>query len=355
MGKKIFYILEGNNGATYIINATSSEAINLSLKFYKANTAKQKVMKNTLKLYLNGLGRLCKTFGLCPLKSQEEIQRYLQKLTPQVMNFELDDSCSVLISPTRNKIIVHHHGDYFHKFAFGSSYANVKNEAKIYELLKRPLQNFEVSRFYDEVDNPNESCSFKLSSKRKSVQTNIDLTATLVEMFNVSKQDKYLFSTYMEDLNIRYEKSGVDNNFVVKVLNELRNTDTDMFIALGLVHRDFKHWNINTESGLLIYDFEEAVTDGPPLEDLFNYHIDPIVNYVSSLEVAEKILESQNVQEYNRYLEKLEINLDFQVLLYCYLIERIVFYAEIKDLEIRTKYIDLLQYINEIENKKGFE
>jgi len=340
-----FYILEGNNGATYIINTTSAESINLSLKFYKATTIKQKVMKNALNLYLNGLGQLCKIFSLCGLKSQDEIQAYLQKRTAQKMNFALDDNCSILISPTRDKIIVHHHGECFHKFAFGSSYANVKNEAKIYELLKRPLQNFEVSRFYDYADKTNESCSFRLSSKRKSVETNIDMTAALVEMFNVSKQDKYPFSTYLDELSTRYEKSGIDNNFVKKVLNELK--DTDVSISLGLVHRDFKHWNINIYSGLLIYDFEEAVTNGPPLEDLFNYTVAPIINYVSSSEVVEQVFKAGKSKEYKRYLNKMNIDLDYRVLLYCYVIERIVFYAKVEDSETRHKYINLLQCVEE--------
>ena len=52
MAKKIFFIFEGSTGATYIFNATNVDAISYSLKFYKALTVKQKVMKNAFKLYL---------------------------------------------------------------------------------------------------------------------------------------------------------------------------------------------------------------------------------------------------------------------------------------------------------------
>ena len=342
---KYFFILEGNNGATYIFNVKDANAVLESLKFYKALTVKQKVMKNALKLYLNGLGLLCKFFNVCRLKDKNEIEQYLAKLAGLSIDFELDENCSILISPTRNKIIVHHHDRYFHKFAFSDSYKNVKNEAKIYGLLSRPLQNFKVSKFYDLNDRENVFCSFKLGSQKKHIESNIDLTSALVEMFKVSRQEKHLFSSYLEDLKNRYVKSGITCVSVKKVLNELEDTHKDELIPLGLVHRDFKHWNITVESGLLIYDFEEAVTDGPPLEDLLNYTIDPIVRYLSPPEVADKMFDSENLKEYKRYLDKLEIDLDLQVLLYCYLIERAIFWIDADEKETSAKYCDLLEYI----------
>ncbi|NOQ32169.1 MAG: hypothetical protein GQ570_13725 [Helicobacteraceae bacterium] len=343
--KKIFFILEGNNGATYIFNAKNSNAVSDSLKFYKARTVKQKVMKNALKLYLNALALLCETSLYCSLKDKNEIEQYLEKLTDLPMDFELDENSSILISPTRDKIIVHHHGEYFYKFAFGNSYKNVKNEASIYELLNRPLQNFKVSKFYDLNDRENEFCSFKLGSQKKELKSDINLTSALVEMFRITRQEKHLFSSYLEDLKRRYLNSGIACDTIEKVLKELEVTHENELIPLGLVHRDFKHWNINVESGLLIYDFEEAVTDGPPLEDLLNYHIDPIVRYVSPSEVAEIILDSENMKEYKRYLKKLEIALDFKVLLYCHLLERAIFWMDRDEKETSVKYCDLLEYI----------
>ena len=109
---------------------------------------------------------------------------------------------------------------------------------------------------------------------------------------------------------------------------------------------------MNIESGLLIYDFEEAIVTGPPLEDLLNYHIAPIINYFSSSEVITKIFLQENVNDYNRYLEKLKINLNFKALLYCYVIEKILFYQQVVDSEIRSKYIELLKKIIE---KKGYQ
>lgn len=345
MDKKIFFILEGNNGATYIFNALNLNTLKNSLRFYKARTFKQKVMKNALKLYLNTLGTACKVFNLNTLKDKKTIAKYLEALTEQTIDFELDENISILISPTRDKIIVHHHDNYFHKFAFGNSYKNVKNEASIYTLLDRPLEHFKVSKFYDYVDNENTFCSFKLSSQGKRVKTDNDLTSALVEMFSVTKQDKYLFTTYLNDLKNRYVKSNIVNESIVRVLKELKDTYKDVFISLGLIHRDFKPWNINDEQGLLIYDFEEAVTDGPPLEDLFNYFIDPIVRYVDCSGVSKLIFKPDNVSNYKRYLQELDIQIDYQILLYCYLIERAIFWKESNEIETSEKYCTLFEQI----------
>ncbi len=343
--KSVFFILEGNNGATYIFNAKDMDAVTTSLKFYKARTAKQKVMKNALKLYLNGTGLFCKTPVFCALKNKNETEQYLEQQTGKHIDFELDDNCSILVSPTRDKIIVHHHDQYFHKFAFGKSYENVKNEAKIYELLDRSLHHFVVSKLYDHEDRENEICSFKLSSQRMSSKIDIDLTAALVELFNVSRKETCQFSSYLEGLKSRYAESRIVNNTIEKVLEQLARKHKNTPFRLGLVHRDFKPWNINEEQGLLIYDFEEAVIDGLPLEDLFNYLVDPIVRYVPPSVVVEKVFNTENVKEYERYLDKLQIALEFEVLFYCYVVERAVFWMGADQKETSDKYRALLEYL----------
>jgi hypothetical protein len=345
MAKRIYFILEGSTNSTYIFNAENVDAITYSLKFYKARTVKQKVMKNAFKLYLYCMGLLCRTSSLCILKDKSEVGRYLEKSIDRPMDFKLNEKTSVFISSTRDKIIVHHHGFFFQKFAIGNSYKKVKNEAMIYELLDVPLQNFEVSKFYDHADNENEFCSFKLSSQRKNIKIDINLTSALVEMFNVTKQNECSFTFHLEGLKNRYLKSTIECESVERVLRNFIDNYKNLFIPLGLVHRDFKPWNVNDESGLLIYDFEEAVIDGPPLEDLFNYYIDPIVRYLSPSKVSEKIFEIKNVKEYECYLGKLEINLDFKLLLYCYLIERAIFWMNANEKETSARYCDLFEYI----------
>ena len=343
MNSNMFYILNGNNGATYILNLSTADSIKLSLNFYKARSLKQKVMKNTLKVYLYGLRLLSSVMTVSTLKTKEEIAIYLEKETSQTIDFGVDANSSLLISPTRDKVIVHHHGASFHKFAFGKSYNNVKNEAKIYKLLDKPLEHFKVSTFYDLEDNAQKTfCSFKLGYAKVSSSHNVDLTAALIEMFSVTKQEGYSWGAHLERLKEESQESSFIHEAIDRAFGQLETITDDVVIPLGLVHRDFKPWNINDEDGLLIYDFEEAVVDGPPLEDLFNFHIDPVINYISSEEVIALVLKKSHTKEYTRYLEKLNIDLDFRLFLYSYIIEKIVFYTTIKAYEVRDKYIELL-------------
>ena len=347
---KSFFILEGNNGATYILNVKNVEDLVYSLNFYKARTFKQKVMKRALKLYMIGL----KAITSKTLKSNNEIEAYFKKVTEQQINFNVDEHSSILISSTRDKVIVHHHGEYFHKFAFGKSYSNVKNEAKIYRLLDKPLEHFSVSTFYDLKDNIQKKfCSFKLGCVKTSISHNMDITAALVELYSITKQEGYSWSDYLESLKEKLQESRFTHEAIDKAFEQLEASTNDiLIIPLGLVHRDFKPWNINDENGLLIYDFEEAVTDGPPLEDLFNFYIDPIIRYVSSSEVKEVIFKEENVKEYIRYLQLLHVKLDFKKLLYSYCIERTLFWDESNKKETALQYTDLLECLM---NEKGIE
>jgi len=340
--QKLFYILNGNNGATYIVNLKDLATIKLSLNFYKARSLKQKAMKSALKVYLSGLRLFFKVIIVDTLKSQEEVIRYLKEETLKNFDFGLDENSSVLISPTRDKVIVHHHDDYFHKFAFGKSYENVKNEAVIYKLLDRPFNHFYISKFYDYSDDGT-SCSFKLGIAHKHNKVKVNLVSALVEMFNVSKQTQGSFAYYLQELKRRYDESAIVDKNIINAIDKMAQTHTDLPFPLGLVHRDFKHWNMNTENGLLIYDFEEAIVDGPPLEDLFNYTIAPMISYLSTSEVLKQLLNEEKVVAYKYYLELLDIKLDFKILLNCHLIEKVLFYNDDTMTETRNSYIELFQ------------
>jgi hypothetical protein len=334
------YILQGRNGASYIINTHDAKAIADSLKFYKARTIKQNVLKILLQIYLGVLGFMKSS----KLKSIEGVNAYLGKLADQNIDYELDENCSVLISSVRNKIVVHHHDSYFQKFAFGKSHNNVKNEAAIYELLSKPMKYFRVSKIYDYINDRDAFCSFKLSNKDTSKYGRVDTVAALLELFSVTKK-VIDFEVYIIDLISRYESSSFKYSLMGKTLQQLLASSPNKKISLGLVHRDFKHWNINTENGLLIYDFEEAVVDGPPLEDMFNFYVDPVVRYQSANEVASIIFDMQNVKKYQSYLKALNVELDYRVLLYCFLIERALFWMKENDKKTADKYCQLLNHV----------
>jgi hypothetical protein len=344
MSKKIFFILEGRNGATYIFNSRSNASIEKSLRFYKARVFKQKLLKHALKMYFRLLNLTCKSSLFCKLQSAEEIEKYLRALSPPDIDFNVDENCSVLISPTRDKVIVHHHDAYFQKFAFGKSHNNVKNEADIYELLSKPMKYFRVSTIYDYINDRDAFCSFKLSAKDSSKYGKVDMVSALLELFSATKK-VIDFEVYIGDLISRYKSSSFKYSLIGKTLQQLLASSPNKKISLGLVHRDFKYWNINMENGLLIYDFEEAVVDGPPLEDMFNFYVDPVVRYQSANEVAGIIFDTQNVKKYQSYLKALNVELDYRMLLYCFLIERALFWMNANDKKTADKYCQLFHYV----------
>lgn len=343
--QNIFYILNGNNGATYIINTSSFKSISESLKFYKARTLKQKIQKNVFGLYLMCINIINLTSRL---KSLEYISLYLGRLSDLDIDFELDNNSSILVSPTRDKIIIHHHGEFFQKFAFAKSLENVKNEANIYKLLDVKLSHFEVSSFFDKVQT-SKHCSFKLSCKRNYIPEKLDLVSALVEFFLVSLQKDFSLLKYMDVLQSNIVEYDIESKYINTLLEQYKLKHKEACILLGLVHRDFKPWNINDTKGLLIFDFEEAVVDGLPLEDLFNYGIDPMIRYKDTQSVYENIFKKESVDEYERYLKILDIKVDFLVFLNLYIIERIIFWKKAGDNSTSNSYVMLFEYINERE------
>ncbi|MDA7706966.1 aminoglycoside phosphotransferase family protein [Flavobacteriaceae bacterium] len=344
---KLFYILNGNNGATYILNTSSWKNIGISLKFYRAYTLKGKVQKSILTYFLFVVGMFFPS--IC--KSKAAIELYLKENINADIDFILDSTSSVLISPNRDKVIVNHHAHYFHKFAFGKSFKKVKNESTIYKLLQNSKE-FQVANVMDlKIDEQLSSCNFKLlnppvKTGHKLLEIN-NLPEILVEFFNSSPHKKIVkFSDYIEDLLKRFHSLKMEptNNLIsyFKKIQEEHNTET---MPLGLVHRDFKPWNTLLNSKLLIFDFEEAITDGPPLEDLLNYYIDPAVRYQSPLQVYDLIFSKDRIVAYKAYLILLDINLQFELFIVSYMMERTIFWTLADDPFTAKCYQNLLNHI----------
>ena len=179
-----FYLMKGNSGASYVFNTRSWKAIKLSVKFYRALTFKSRFQKQGLMIFLFLIGKMYNR--VC--KSKNEIQEYLNTTISKLdIDFNIDEECSVQISPTRDKIIVHHHSRYFHKFAFGESFKKVKHESDIYGLLKN-IKSFKVSNFYDlKIAEKSNYCSFKLqnaiSSEVSKSKVTFNLEIILADFF----------------------------------------------------------------------------------------------------------------------------------------------------------------------------
>lgn len=349
MKNRIILILPGNNGATYILNASDFESIKYSLKFYKARTLKQRAMKLALNVFLVLIRFLPKLPSRFELKSVEETGRYLNSLTDDGIPFEFEGNCSALISPTRDKIIVHHHGNYFHKFAFGKSLERVKSEIGIYRRIGTKFSNFRVS----EVSDTYESeiyCSFRLNNAylrdRSELAYSTDFVSALAELFNTTSGQSCTLSQYLQQLRLRMsELDPITANSLIDMLAGLAERNNGLVIPLGLVHRDFKPWNIDDERGLLIYDFEEAVLDGPPLEDLFNYFVDPLIRYTTAKEMMEELLRPAKMEMFSDYLRRMNLDLDFKMLLLIYIIERVLFWAARDEMDTALSYQELFKAV----------
>lgn len=341
---RLFFILNGNNGATYILNTKYWNTITLSLHFYQAHSFKAKTLKKGLSLYL-WIKALLFPKGL---KNLEEIQQYLQELTEEPINFEIDINSSILISPTRNKIIVHHHRAYFQKFAFGENYKKVQNEANIYALFVQKPKYFQISEFSESSNISNKCCTFKLSNRDLNTEkcTSPNLSLALVEFFKASNKKSISLANY---INTLLQEINKHHDYSLKKQSELLNTvkkdHGSLVLALGLVHRDFKPWNIKSYTKPLIFDFEEATTAGPPLEDLLNFYIDPIIRYLPTMEVAQTLLNEPQVKIYNDYLRALNVIIDNKVLIHIYLINRILFWTKAGELETSKAYLNLSNHI----------
>ncbi|MDB9913103.1 aminoglycoside phosphotransferase family protein [Flavobacteriaceae bacterium] len=346
--KNNFYTLNGNNSATYIFNTSSWSSIKMSIKFYKVVSLRTKVQKYVLIFYLMCVSKLMPS----RCKSKKDIETFLNKLFKDAGLFNIEKNSSVLISPTRDKVIVHKHNEYFQKFAKGQSFNKVKKEADIYKLFQPNLQNFQVSSFYDEKQEIDKQlCFFKLSNLKldttKSNKTKVDLVLPLVELFNTTKEKQTKLVNHLEKLLAKMNSANYSFDTIeIEIMQQIKKKFGAFKFPLGLVHRDFKPWNILNYDKLLIYDFEEAEMYGAPLEDFFNFYIDPIIYHKGIEVIVELIFDKQNIKNYKNYLTKLNLNISFEVFLIVYLLQKIsdLFYEN--HLDATKKYQNLLIFIS---------
>lgn len=337
---KIFFILSGNNGATYAICCNSFKNINEGLKFYKPINLLGQLKKIALFIVLWTIGKL----NLKAIRSIEAVNTYCANVVGKKMDFNLSKDCSVLISPTRDKVIVNHHKQYFQKFAFGESLLNVKNESEVYKLLDSS-NSFLVSEISD-IQNDGDYCSFKLThpitfAYDKELPKPKNLSQILLEFFNKVPLTFISWQDYITGLKSKIQTSTLCDAFVLDEVNKIMINDFSL--PLGLVHRDFKPWNMLYGNPPLIYDFEEAVFNGLPLEDLYNFYIDPIVRYQTPKHVLNTIKETEFTEALEDYVQNLQIEIPKEHLLVTYLVERLLFWESRKDLDTANHYKNILK------------
>jgi hypothetical protein len=345
MNSNFFYILQGNNGATYILNTQSWRQICQSLAFYKALNLKGKILKTLLTFYLFWAYKL-KFVGL---KTKAEVGNYVNGLSPHELALNLSDNCSLHISPNRNKIIVNYHNGQFTKIGFGGSFSNVKHEAQMYKLFQGSYCYFRTSQLSNYQEYECKACSFTLTngpSEKLSAKIKPNWTLVLGELFKISSPKTQALEVHINEF-LANLKGNASFNFEKQqsYLQNLSLSHGQTKFSLGFVHGDFKPWNVILQAPPLIYDFEEANPHGLPLQDLFNYSIDPIIRYQSVNKVAQTIMNPLQIESYKSYLSSLNIALNYEILLNFYLIERILFWGKNEQNETAQSYYVLSNYI----------
>lgn len=346
MKNKIFFKYLGSNGAIYIFNLSTFRDIYTSLEFYKPLGLKRKLLKYIFTIYLQILSILSNLFNIKKLENIEEIRKYLSIKIDDSVNFNLDNKSSIFISSTGDKVIVNHNNVFFEKFAFLKSYIKACNEIKIYELLNNKEKIFLTSTIKD-INIQNNFCSFKLfnnfiEKKEKKIDDFI-LIDSLVDFFNISNIDKKNISFICDDLK---NNNYIKNN-LIDLLTQIKKKYKDLEIKVGLTHWDFKIWNLQAyKNKLLIYDFEETKNFGLPMEDFYNYYID---SKIMSDEKTIDIMNFLNSQKFNnlkhRYCEKMNLNINNDLLLILYLLNRIIFYNKNGAQYIVNRYSSLLDLV----------
>ena len=236
---------------------------------------------------------------------------------------EITDGNSAMISPTRDKAIIHRHASGYHKFASGNSRDAVAGEIKLYQLLAQLApENFCVSEISDINETPVEVSFFMKQIPEKTfeaVPPIAELLPLLKEFFSIERGDMVEYQTVLEEL--KKTTSGAN------LIDRIDHCGIAGKIRRGWAHRDFKPWNLKKSASgkFLLFDFEAARNDGLPLEDFFNYLIEPALTNSSPEAVDRKI------QKEFRLAEKLLAMLDIDVnqLPNCYkyyLLERSVYY-----------------------------
>jgi len=325
-----FIRLDGNNHASYFFSAANSRDWRRSLEFYRAVSIVGYCKKSLL---LWSLPVLRRRASLSCREVGELLGRELS-LTESPM---LDEQCSALISPTRDKAIIHRHGLGYEKFAVGDSLPGVTRELDVYRLLSKKMpQTFAFSPL-GAADAGLQQTRFLMQYADGQFDDRIprpaSLVTPLVDFFSCGGTQTQAWADRWQTLII----TGGD-----EVAGRVMPQDQRGTTPVGLVHRDFKPWNVKYGSKPLFFDFEMASFTGCPLEDLLNYTVDPMLRTTSPAAVGRVLYGNAMTELAEQYMEKSGFNTEeINRCRRWYLLERFTFWQQKGQAGLARKYLNL--------------
>lgn len=254
---KTFFRIDGGNGASFFFPVGRYADWNKGLGFYRAVSGQAKFKKTLLKLAYPILKRRANI-------DAAEIARSIAAELGLTEPPTLDEHASAMISPTRDKALVHHHGRSFEKFATGGSLPGVAGELELYRRLAEwTPRSFSYSRLLD-FSADKHVVRFEMAYAPGEFRDAPPMLSALIEPLTEFFR---LPGTVVCPWAKLWDGLAPD----VELPAQYRDGET----PVGLVHRDFKPWNVKSGDKPLFFDFESASMAGCPLEDLFNYYVEP--------------------------------------------------------------------------------